>query len=240
MLQAEYWAAIAFARRLAWIKAFDGVFALANLRGGGEYGKGWRDDGSLMRKQNVFDDFHACASHLVQQGYCTPAKLTIQGGSNGGLLVATCANQRPDLYGVILAQVGVLDMLRFHKFTIGHYWRTDFGDPDDPDMFEYLLKYSPLHNIVPPKDGSQYPAMLLTTASHDDRVSPLHSFKHLAELQHKIAKRKGSTQTNPLIARIETNAGHGAGKPTTKKIEEASDMFAFAGAAMSAKIRASK
>eukprot|EP00892_Ulva_mutabilis_P009337 jgi/Ulvmu1/6776/UM030_0114.1 len=224
------------ASRLAWLRAFDGCFAVANLRGGGEYGRQWRDDGSLMRKQNVFDDFQACAEHLVRGGYTSPAALTIQGGSNGGLLVAACANQRPDLYACILAQVGVMDMLRFHKFTVGHAWCSDFGNPDEAEAAEYLLGYSPLHNVRLPDEG-QYPAMLLLTASHDDRVSPLHTFKLTAELQHRLVKCGDGRQSNPLAARIDTKAGHGAGKPTAKVIQEVADMLAFAAAASGATMK---
>lgn len=243
------------ATRLVWMKAFNAVFALANLRGGGEYGRAWRDDGSKLRKQNVFDDFHACAERLVEEGYCTPSKLTIQGGSNGGLLVAAAANQRPDLYGAVLCQVGVLDMLRFHKFTIGHAWCTDFGDPDDPQMFDYIRRYSPYHNVRVPVAAAgggravgdaapqQYPAMILTTADHDDRVVPLHTFKMLAQLQHTLASgaaggeaRVRRVQRNPIVARIDVSAGHGAGKPTQKVIEEVADLWAFAAAATGAQI----
>ncbi|GLC56852.1 hypothetical protein PLESTB_001156200 [Pleodorina starrii] len=229
------------ASRLAFMRGYGGVFALANLRGGGEYGTSWRDAGSKENKQNVFDDFQACAEFLIQAGYCSPATLTIQGGSNGGLLVAACANQRPDLFACVLAQVGVLDMLRFHKFTIGHAWMTDYGDPDKAEDFAYLYPYSPLHNVRVPAGGSrQYPAMLFATGDHDDRVVPLHSLKMLATLQYQLAGQgagQGAAQRNPLVARVEVNAGHGAGKPTQKVIEETADLFGFAAKCMNAEWR---
>jgi prolyl oligopeptidase len=209
--------------------------AVANLRGGGEYGIEWRNAGSVHNKQNVFDDFQACAQFLHSSGYCSPHTTAIQGGSNGGLLVAACANQRPDLFQVVLAQVGVMDMLRFHKFTIGHAWITDYGNPDEAEDFAYILRYSPIHNVALPADGGQYPAYMITTGDHDDRVVPLHSHKLTATLQHVLAGAPNSPQRNPLLTRIEVRAGHGAGKPTSKIIDEQSDMFAFAAACMGAK-----
>eukprot|EP00200_Dunaliella_tertiolecta_P005806 CAMPEP_0202339224 /NCGR_PEP_ID=MMETSP1126-20121109/1180_1 /ASSEMBLY_ACC=CAM_ASM_000457 /TAXON_ID=3047 /ORGANISM="Dunaliella tertiolecta, Strain CCMP1320" /LENGTH=800 /DNA_ID=CAMNT_0048929749 /DNA_START=75 /DNA_END=2477 /DNA_ORIENTATION=+ len=223
------------ATRLTFMRGYNGVYAQASIRGGGEYGVGWRDAGSLQHKQNCFDDFQACAEHLIAAGYASPATLTIQGGSNGGLLVAACANQRPDLYACVLGQVGVMDMLRFHKFTIGHAWQSDFGSPDKAKEFEYILPYSPLHNVRVPEGGSrQYPAVLLTTGDHDDRVVPLHSYKLIAELQHTLGGPE-SAQRNPLIIRIDVRSGHGAGKPTKKIIEEAADSFGFAAKCMRAK-----
>lgn len=222
--------------RLAFMKAYGGVFALANLRGGGEYGTAWRDAGSCSNKQNVFDDFQACAEYLIKGGYSSPGKLIIQGGSNGGLLVAACANQRPDLYGCVLAQVGVMDMLRFHKFTIGHAWMTDYGNPDKEEDFSYIFPYSPLHNVRTPAGGSkQYPAMILATGDHDDRVVPLHSFKLISELQHSLAGSPDSPQRNPLLIRVEVRAGHGAGKPTDKVLQESADLLAFAAKCTGAK-----
>ncbi|KAG2492766.1 hypothetical protein HYH03_008931 [Edaphochlamys debaryana] len=224
--------------RLAFIRGYNGVFAQANLRGGGEYGIDWRNAGSKQNKQNVFDDFQACAEYLISERYCSPAKLTIQGGSNGGLLVAACANQRPDLYACVLGQVGVMDMLRFHKFTIGHAWITDYGSPDKADEFSYIFPYSPLHNVRQPLGGTrQYPAIMLATGDHDDRVVPLHSLKLLATLQHNLAGEGAGAQVpqrNPLLARIEVNAGHGAGKPTQKVIDENVDLFGFAAKCMGA------
>lgn len=195
-----------------------GVFVVANLRGGSEYGEAWHKAGMLANKQNVFDDFIAAAEYLIAKGYTSSQKLAIAGGSNGGLLVGACEVQRPDLYAVCLPAVGVMDMLRFHKFTIGHGWIVEYGSSDNKEQFDYLYKYSPLHNI---RDGVHYPATLITTGDHDDRVVPAHSFKFAAQMQHSQAGDK------PILIRIETNAGHGAGKPTAKRIEEAADTYAF-------------
>lgn len=221
--------------RMCWMLAYNGVYAVANLRGGGEYGIEWRAAGSCHNKQNVFDDFQSCAEYLHSAGYSSPRTLAIQGGSNGGLLVAACANQRPDLFQVVLAQVGVMDMLRFHRFTIGHAWVTDYGSPDNEEDFGYLIKYSPVHNVARPAADGQYPAFMITTGDHDDRVVPLHSHKLTATLQHVLAGSPDAPQRNPLLTRIEVKAGHGAGKPTAKIIEETSDMMAFAAACIGAK-----
>ncbi len=196
-----------------------GVYAVANMRGGGEYGKEWHDAGIQMKKQNVFDDFIAAAEYLIAQKYTSSDFLAIRGGSNGGLLVGAVMTQRPELMKVALPAVGVLDMLRYHTFTAGAGWAYDYGTAEDnKEMFDYLLKYSPVHNV---KAGVSYPATLVTTGDHDDRVVPAHSFKFAAELQAK------QTGTNPVLIRIETNAGHGAGKPVSKTIEEAADIQAF-------------
>jgi len=195
------------------------VVAVANLRGGGEYGEDWHEAGTKMKKQNVFDDFIAAAEYLVDNKYTSPEKLAIQGGSNGGLLVGTVINQRPDLFGVALPAVGVMDMLRYHKFTIGKYWAVDYGTSEDShEMFEYLYKYSPLHAI---RNDVEYPAVLVTTADHDDRVVPAHSFKYIATLQENYQGK------NPVMIRIQTKAGHGGGMPTDMIIEEYSDFWAF-------------
>jgi len=196
-----------------------GIYCVANIRGGGEYGEEWHKAGTLMKKQNVFDDFIAAAEWLIKEDYTSSEKLAIHGGSNGGLLIGACMTQRPELFKVALPAVGVLDMLRYHLFTIGWAWATDYGTSEDSkEMFEYLYKYSPLHNI---KDDVEYPATLVTTADHDDRVVPAHSFKFIATLQEK---QQGS---NPVLIRIETDAGHGAGKPTSKQIEEVTDIWSF-------------
>ena len=205
------------AERLVWLE-MGGVYAVANLRGGGELGKEWHQAGTLGRKQNVFDDFIAAAEFLVREKYTSPQKLAIQGGSNGGLLVGAVMTQRPELFAVALPAVGVMDMLRFHKFTIGWAWVSDYGSADNPEHFRWLRAYSPLHNLKP---GAAYPATLITTGDHDDRVVPGHSFKFAAALQ---AAQGGPA---PTLIRIDTRAGHGAGKPTSKRIEEAADRLAF-------------
>ncbi len=195
-----------------------GVFAMPNLRGGGEFGEEWHKAGMLGKKQNVFDDFIAAAEYLIAEKYTSSQKLAIAGGSNGGLLVGACMTQRPDLFAVAFPAVGVLDMLRYHKFTIGHAWAVEYGSSDVKEQFEYLMKYSPLHNLKP---GTRYPSTLITTADHDDRVVPAHSFKFAAALQ------KAHKGENPTLIRIETDAGHGAGKPTSKIIDEQADIWSF-------------
>ena len=195
----------------------DGVYAVANIRGGGEFGAQWHEQGTKERKQNVFDDFIGAAEHLISEGYTSSEKLAIEGGSNGGLLVGACMTQRPDLFAVAIPRVGVLDMLRYHEFTIGRAWSADYGLSEDPDGYEYLKAYSPLHNV---KDV-EYPATMVMTADHDDRVVPAHSFKFASELQ---AHQQGD---NPVLIRIEKSAGHGAGKPTDKVIDEAADVYSF-------------
>jgi prolyl oligopeptidase len=194
-----------------------GVYALANLRGGGEYGDAWHKAGMLDKKQNVFDDFIAAAEYLIREKYTSSARLAISGGSNGGLLVGACMTQRPELYKVAFPAVGVMDMLRFHKFTVGWGWTVEYGSSDNPEQFKYLYAYSPLHNI---KDGVCYPATLVTTADHDDRVVPAHSFKFAATLQEKQACR------NPVLIRIETKSGHGASN-VSKAIEQLTDTWSF-------------
>lgn len=195
-----------------------GVYASVNLRGGGEYGREWHLAGTKLKKQNVFDDYIAAAEYLVKEKYTCPEKLIARGGSNGGLLVGAVINQRPDLFRVALPAVGVMDMLRFQKFTIGWNWVTDYGSSENEEEFRYIYKYSPLHNI---RENLQYPSVLVTTADHDDRVVPAHSFKYIATLQEKY---RGE---NPVMIRIETMAGHSAGKPTSKLIDEYTDVFSF-------------
>jgi prolyl oligopeptidase len=201
----------------SWI-AKGGVFALPNLRGGGEYGRQWHESGIKEHKQNVFDDFISAAQALIDAKYTNAKKIAIVGGSNGGLLVGAALTQRPDLFGAAVAEVGVLDMLRYQKFTIGWAWESDYGCSDTPDGFRYLIKYSPLQNIKP---GTCYPPTLATTADHDDRVVPGHSFKFAATLQ------AAQGCANPVLIRIETKAGHGSGKPISKIIEEQSEILAF-------------
>ena len=203
--------------RLSWME-MGGVYAVANLRGGGEYGEKWHKAGTKLQKQNVFDDFISAAEYLIDEKYTNPKKLAIQGGSNGGLLVGAVLNQRPDLFGAALPAVGVMDMLRFHKFTIGWAWVNDYGSSENADEFKALYAYSPIHNI---KKGEKYPAVMITTADHDDRVVPAHSFKYAATIQEAQA---GDA---PVLIRIETKAGHGAGKPTSKRIQEAADIYGF-------------
>ena len=203
--------------RLVWME-MGGVFAMANLRGGGEYGKDWHEGGMKLKKQNVFDDFIAAAEWLISNKYTSTPKLAINGGSNGGLLVGAVITQRPELFGAAIPAVGVMDMLRFNKFTIGAAWASDYGSPDHPEEFKALYAYSPLHNL---KAGRSYPPTLITTADHDDRVWPDHSFKFAAAMQ---AAQAGSA---PVLIRIETKAGHGAGKPTSKIIEEYADVWGF-------------
>jgi prolyl oligopeptidase len=196
-----------------------GILAIANLRGGAEYGEDWHKAGTKLQKQNTFDDFIAAGEYLISEKYTSKDMLGIAGGSNGGLLVGACMVQRPDLFQVAFPDVGVMDMLKFHKFTIGWGWVADYGSSDDsPEMFQYLKGYSPYHNL---KHGVSYPATMVTTADHDDRVVPAHSFKFAARLQEY---HKGP---NPVLIRIGVNAGHGGGKPTSKIIEEVADLWSF-------------
>eukprot|EP00004_Rigifila_ramosa_P009930 TRINITY_DN216_c0_g3_i3.p1 TRINITY_DN216_c0_g3~~TRINITY_DN216_c0_g3_i3.p1 ORF type:complete len:729 (+),score=164.75 TRINITY_DN216_c0_g3_i3:255-2189(+) len=207
------------ATRIAFLTHYNAVLAVANIRGGAEYGEEWHTAAIKHKKQQGFDDFICAAEHLIKNRVTSPEKLAIMGGSNGGLLVTACANQKPHLFKAVVGQVGVLDMLRFHKFTIGHFWTADYGCSDNADDFATLIKYSPLHTI--PSD--HYPALLLTTGDHDDRVVPLHSFKFAATVQHKL----GAVTRNPLLVRIEKKVGHGAGKPTSKVLDEIADIYAF-------------
>jgi len=196
-----------------------GIYVVANIRGGGEYGEAWHMAGTKMNKQNVFDDFIGAAEYLIAKGYTSSKKLAIDGGSNGGLLVGACLTQRPDLYAVAIPEVGVLDMLRYHLFTIGWSWTSDFGNSSESkEMFEYLKAYSPLHNVKP---GTKYPATMVMTGDHDDRVVPAHSFKFAATLQANNASAK------PTLIRIDSKAGHGAGKPVGKVIDAQADMWSF-------------
>ena len=203
--------------RLAWME-MGGVYAVANLRGGGEYGEEWHKAGTRLEKQNVFDDFIAAAEYLIDAGYTNPSRLSIFGGSNGGLLVGAVTNQRPDLFGAAIPAVGVMDMLRFHEFTAGRFWVDDYGSAENPEEFEALYAYSPYHNA---KSGTEYPAVLVTTADTDDRVVPGHSFKYAAAMQQAQA---GDA---PVLIRIETRAGHGSGKPTDMIIQDYADRWAF-------------
>ncbi|MFG6443134.1 prolyl oligopeptidase family serine peptidase [Roseateles sp. LKC17W] len=211
----------------SWLK-MGGVYVIASIRGGGEYGSAWHEAGTKLNKQNVFDDFIAAGEWLVKNKVASPSTLAINGGSNGGLLVGAVVNQRPELFAAAVPQVGVLDMLRYQHFTIGWAWATDYGTSDKADMFKALYAYSPLHNI---KSGATYPAVMVTTGDHDDRVVPAHSFKYTAALQ------AADTGPAPKLIRIEVNAGHGAGKPTSKIIEERSDMLAFIANTMKLEVR---
>jgi len=204
-------------RRLVWLEN-GGVYVVANLRGGGEFGEDWHQAGTKLNKQNVFDDCITAAEYLIENKYTNASKLALKGGSNGGLLVGAVINQRPDLFKVAIPEVGVMDMLRYHKFTIGWAWAGDYGTSEESEeMFKYLYNYSPIHNIA----NKDYPAVMVTTADHDDRVVPAHSFKYMATLQEKY---QGN---NPVLIRIESNAGHGAGMPTSKQIEEYADIWSF-------------
>jgi prolyl oligopeptidase len=195
-----------------------GLFAVANLRGGGEYGEEWHQAGMKGKKQNVFDDFIAAAEYLVAQKITSPERLAINGGSNGGLLVGAVLVQRPDLFGAAIPEVGVMDMLRYHKFTIGHAWAGEYGASDDPAAFRWLHRYSPLHNV---KMGAKYPATLLLTGDHDDRVVPAHSYKLTAALQTAQAGNA------PILIRVQTRTGHGAGKPLALQLDELADTYPF-------------
>jgi prolyl oligopeptidase len=206
------------ASRLVWLEN-GGIYALANLRGGGEYGEEWHSAGMLGKKQTVFDDFIAAAEWLVAEKYSTPSRIGIIGGSNGGLLVAACMLQRPDAFGAVICQVPVTDMLRYHKFTVGRFWTVEYGNAEaSAEQFAFLAAYSPLHNV---RSGVAYPATLITTADHDDRVVPAHAMKFAATLQARDAG------INPILLRVETKAGHGGGKPVSKAIEETTDIYAF-------------
>jgi prolyl oligopeptidase len=205
------------ATRLAFLEQ-GGVYVLANIRGGNEYGENWHKGGMLLNKQNVFDDFIGAGEYLIAKKYTSPKYLAVQGGSNGGLLIGACITQRPDLFQVAIPQVGVMDMMRYHRFTIGWGWVDEYGNPDSAKYTKFLHSYSPLHNV---KKGQKYPATMVTTADHDDRVVPAHSFKFAAELQAK------SDKSSPAIIRIEKQAGHGGGKPLSKSLEETADIYSF-------------
>jgi prolyl oligopeptidase len=207
--------------RLAWVE-MGGIYAESILRGGGEYGEKWHEAGTKLQKQNVFDDFIACAEYLIRNSYTSPKKLAINGGSNGGLLVGAVELQRPELFGAVLAQVGVMDMLRFDKFTIGYAWKADYGAPSDNEAeFHAIYKYSPVHNV---HAGTHYPPTLILTADHDDRVFPAHSFKFAAAMQAAAAQTPGAA---PVLIRVETRAGHGGGMPLSKQLDVTADMYAF-------------
>jgi prolyl oligopeptidase len=201
----------------AWLDK-GGIYAVTNLRGGGEYGETWHQAGMFERKQNVFDDFIAAAEWLSQSGYTNPSKIAIEGGSNGGLLTGAVMVQRPDLFGAVVCRVPVADMLRYHLFTVGRFWISEYGSADDPDQFRYMFKYSPLHNV---RDGVAYPPILITTADTDDRVDPGMAKKFAARLQ------EAAGNDAPVLIRVERKAGHGAGKPVSKIIEEDADIFSF-------------
>lgn len=213
-LMPQFWVS-----RLHWLER-GGVFAVANLRGGSEYGEEWHQAGMLERKQTVFDDFIAAAEWLIAERYTQPARLAINGGSNGGLLVAACMLQRPELYSAVVCQVPVIDMLRYHRFTVGRYWVGEYGNAEaDPEQFRFMLAYSPLHNV---QEGVAYPPVLVTTADSDDRVVPAHAYKFAATLQHA-----DSAGQNRIYLRVDVDAGHGLGKPTAKQIEETADVYGF-------------
>ncbi|CAF1415204.1 unnamed protein product [Rotaria sordida] len=209
---------------LLWIHHFNGIFVLANVRGGAEYGEVWHKDGYKYKKKNTYCDLCACTEWLISNKYTQTEKVSITGGSNGGLTVAACANMRPDLFACVVIQVGVLDLYRYHKFTIGYYWCGEYGNPDIPEEFEWVKTISPLHNI--PTNPTKYPAILVLTADHDDRVVPAHSFKYISQLQYQLGEIMNRLG-RPLISRIDVRAGHGAGKPTIKRIEELSDIYSF-------------
>ena len=211
-----------------------GIYVTTCLRGGGEYGAAWHDAGTKLKKQNVFDDFISSAEWLIANKYTSPAKLAINGGSNGGLLVAAVLNQRPELFAAAVPQVGVMDMLRFHKFTIGWAWVSDYGSSDNADEFKALRAYSPLHNV---KRGTAYPPTLVMTADHDDRVVPAHSFKYVAQMQDAASAPGAAGVSGPILARIETQAGHGAGTPTSKTIDERGDLLAFVANALKLELK---
>jgi prolyl oligopeptidase len=206
--------------QIAWMEQ-GGIYAVACLRGGSEYGEDWHRAGMLERKQNVFDDFIAAAEWLVAEKYTRVSRLAIMGGSNGGLLVAACMLQRPEAFGAVVCRVPVIDMLRYHKFTVGRYWAGEYGNAESsPEHFRFLYAYSPLHNV---RAGVNYPATLIMTADTDDRVVPAHALKFAATLEESYSG------PNPILTRIETKAGHGAGKPTSKLIEETADIYSFLG-----------
>uniref|UniRef100_A0A0N5A2X4 Prolyl endopeptidase n=1 Tax=Parastrongyloides trichosuri TaxID=131310 RepID=A0A0N5A2X4_PARTI len=209
-----------------FVKHFNGIICTANIRGGGEYGERWHEDGMLHKKQNVFDDFIGAAEYLINNNYTQPSKLAIRGGSNGGLLMAAVSQQRPDLYGAVINKVGVLDMLRFHKFTAGGAWISEYGNPEKKEDFDYIIKYSPYHNLKLPEGRLQWPCTLLETADHDDRVVPSHTLKYIARL-YELLQEAEQYQTNPILASIEKSAGHGAGKPLTKAMDELVKEFSF-------------